>query len=317
MKQYLFVILILMLQFSCKKRELPVPKHQQGPVNKVAIPLTTSYKYQIFFSLNKNAIVQQQLKTTWDIAFQCNGDKIILNSSKMMFAYKTNYENMSDVTDTSGFQQNKKHDTPTGNLDSTAIGDWKGNNKVYIIDRGYNENGQHLGFKKLKTINYSDKIFSFSLSELNSTISHTFQIVQDTNYNFIGFSFDNNQPVIIEPPKTQWDIVFTQYTEHLSQPYLVVGCLLNRYKTYCGMTQSIPFEQINYDFVQNFALSSKINSIGYSWKEYDFNSSAYIVFTNYVYIIKNADNYYFKLRFIDFYNSNGEKGYPTFEFQTL
>lgn len=316
MKRFFYLIPVLAL-LACKKRELPVPKHQQGNINKVSIPMTSSYKYQIYFSLKNNAIMKQQLKTLWDICFHCKSKKIILNSSKMMFAMKTNFTNFSDVTDSTGFQQGKRYDSPTGNLDSTAIGNWENDNKVYIIDRGFNENGQHLGFKKLKIVSFNNQTFTFSVADLNDSQGQTFQVLQDTNYNFIGFSFQDNQIKIIEPPKTEWDIVFTQYTERLSQPYLVLGCLLNRYNTYATVTKQVTFESLNYNTALNYSLSSNINIIGYNWKEYDFNSSSYIVFSNFTYIIRDSENYYYKLRFIDFYNSNGEKGYPTFEFQRL
>ncbi len=317
MSKQLFLLLGIALFFSCKKKELPVPKHAEGSITKVIIPLTSNYKYQIYFSLGNNAIVQQQLKTSWDIAFQCNGKNIVLNSSKMMFAYKTNDANINESSDTTGFQQNKKYDSPTGNMDSTAIGNWWSNNTTYIIDRGYNESGQHLGWKKIKIISYNNNIFTFSIADISATSSQTYQAVQDTSYNFIGFSFNDNQMKYIEPPKNQWDIVFTSYTEKLSGPYLVTGCLLNRYKTDATIDKTTPFENINYNKAIAYNLSKNINIIGYNWKEYDFNLSSYTVFSNYVYIIRNSKNYYFKLRFIDFYSNSGEKGYPTFEYMLL
>ena len=61
--------------------------------------------------------------------------------------------------------------------------------------------------------------------------------------------------------------------------------------------------------------SDKQNEIGYNWK--NWTGSEYTINTNYTYIIKSVSNRYFKLRFVDFYNSSGERGFPTFEFQEL
>lgn len=313
----IFIFIITLSIISCKKKELPVPKHQEGNLKQSVIPMTSSYKYQIYFSLTQNQIVKSQLKTSWDIAFQSDGKNIILNSSKMMFAYKTNITTYDQVTDTLGFTQNKKYDSPTGNLDSTAIGKWWLDNTVYIIDRGYNELGQHLGYTKLKILNYNNNTFTFIAGNLNSTSTNTYSIQQDTNYNFIGFSFDNYNIIYHEPPKIQWDLLFTQYTEALSQPYPVTGCLINRYKTSATLNKDIPFNNIDYITATQSSLSNHLNIIGYNWKEYDFNTSSFIIYSNYTYIIKNQAGYYFKLRFIDFYNNSGEKGYPTFEFQML
>ena len=53
------------------------------------------------------------------------------------------------------------------------------------------------------------------------------------------------------------------------------------------------------------------------WKEYDFDNEHYTVLPDKIYVLKTSIGYYYKLRFIDFYNSTGEKGYPTFEFLRL
>lgn len=231
------ILLSITLTFiSCLKKELPVPKHDSGNVQTAVIPLTSNYKYQIFFSLKNQNIVQQQLKTTWDIAFDCKGNKIILNSSKFMFAFKTSYTNIKQTIDTTGFTSNKKFDSPTGNLDSTAIGNWWEHNNVYVIHRGYNENGISLGFQKFKVISYNNHQFTFAYANLNDTTINTFTLQTDTNYRFIGFNFTTKQFVYCEPPKTQWDLLFTQYTEQLSEPYLVTGCLINNHTINATMT---------------------------------------------------------------------------------
>ncbi|GAB4449418.1 MAG: hypothetical protein OHK0036_06380 [Bacteroidia bacterium] len=305
-----------MILHSCLKKELPVPPHTEGSVQTVQIPLTSNYKYQIFFSLKNNQIVQQQLKTCWDIAFECGGSRVILNSSKFMFAYNTNKTSFSQVTDTSGFSLNKKYDSPTRNLDSTAIGNWWENLPVYIIHRGFNESGTNLGYIKLKIISFNYNQFTFLYGNISDTAGNIATINTDTNYRFIGFNFSTQQKVYIEPPKNQWDLLFTQYTEHLSEPYLVTGCLLNIPLTK-GYITSQKFEDINYNIASNMILSTNANIIGYTWKEYDFNTSSYVVHPEIIYIIKDNENYFYKLRFIGFYSSSGEKGYPKFEFQRL
>lgn len=302
---------------SCMKKELPVSKHQPGNVQTSVIPLTSNYKYQIYFSLKEVRIVQQQLKTSWDIAFECKGKRIILNSSKFMFAYRTSKSDFSETTDTSGFANNKTYDSPTGNLDSTAIGNWWEHNNVYIIHKGYNENGTSLGYVKFKILSYNNGTFTFSFCNISDVSAPVYFIEVDTNYRFVGFSFDTKQKVYCEPPKNSWDLLFTSYTEKLSEPYLVVGCLTNTPMVYACLTKSMSFENVNYDYAINQPLSQNTNIIGYNWKEYDFSSSAYIIHPENVYIIKGIDNFYYKLRFIDFYSSSGEKGYPKFEFQKL
>ncbi|HTF82223.1 MAG TPA: HmuY family protein, partial [Cytophagales bacterium] len=63
--------------------------------------------------------------------------------------------------------------------------------------------------------------------------------------------------------------------------------------------------------------SNKANSIGYDWKTFDLNTGLYTIHDEMTYIIHDAKGFYYKLHFVDFYNGNGEKGYPTFEYQKL
>lgn len=313
------IILLFGIITSCQKDELPVPKHKSGNVITATVNMNSNYKYQIFYDLETNSVISQNLKTAWDLGFETseNGYRIILNSSKAMFAYNTGQTDFSAITDTTGFAANKKWDAPSGNLDSTAIGNWKTNTPVYILDRGYNENGQKIGFKKIQFISVDGYKYSIRYADLNGTGDTTLQIFKDNKYNFTFLSFNTNSAVIIEPPKTDWDIVFTQYTEALSTPYIVTGALLNRYNTLATMDSEKIFSQITYEDAINYTLSSNINIIGYNWKEYDYNSGTYIIFPQKNYIIKDSKGYYYKLHFIDFYDQFGNKGNPKWEYQKL
>ena len=62
-------------------------------------------------------------------------------------------------------------------------------------------------------------------------------------------------------------------------------------------------------------LNSMARYNGFDWKKFD--GSNYSITPNLTFIIETSSNRYFKLRFTDFYNSSGVKGYPTFEIQEL
>lgn len=315
----LFISSVIILS-SCVKEELPIPKHDPGDVITNTVNMGSNYKWQVYFNLKNNTIVGENLKTNWDLGFETSSDgyRIILNSSKAMYAAKTNQTDFNLITDTTGFSTNKGFDSPTGDMEKTAIGDWKLiPNQVYLIDRGYNELGSHQGFRKIVFQRVDDYSYTVRFSQLNGTGETTLQILKDNNYNFTFLSFTTSSTVMVEPPKTDWDIVFTQYLEELSTPYLVAGCLLNRYKTMAKIDSITVFNSMNYDFAITQVLNSNINSIGYDWKEYSFTTSSYLVFPNKNYIIQDQNGFYFKLHFIDFYNSSGIKGNPTFEFQKL
>jgi hypothetical protein len=61
--------------------------------------------------------------------------------------------------------------------------------------------------------------------------------------------------------------------------------------------------------------------IGYEWKQINGDVTSgditYTAQSGWTYLVRNREGLFFKMRFIDFYNNQGKKGYPTFEFQRL
>lgn len=59
--------------------------------------------------------------------------------------------------------------------------------------------------------------------------------------------------------------------------------------------------------------------IGFEWKSINLSAPLlhYNVKSYLTYILKDQHGYYWKLRFLDFYNAQGEKGYPKLEYQQL
>ncbi|MBN8695561.1 MAG: hypothetical protein J0L87_03430 [Bacteroidetes bacterium] len=320
-KKYFIALFSTFILYACEKEEIPVPKHDPGHVITNSVNMNSDYKWQIYFDLKTNTVVGQNLKSIWDLGFACSETEnhIILNSAKSMFCYNTLNSNFNTVTDTSGFSSDKKCDHPSGHPDSTAIGEWEGFNNVYIIDRGYNENGIHQGYKKIQFLNATSTSYTIRFADLNGNNDTTIQVAKDTNYNFTFLSFTNASSVIVEPPKNTWDLVFSQYThifyEPEPTPYLVTGCLLNRHQTMATIDSTTSFNTINFTLLTSYSLSSNINTIGYNWKTY--SGSTYITHPYYNYIIKDQEGYYYKLHFIDFYNASGIKGNPKWEFQQL
>ncbi|HRE74300.1 MAG TPA: HmuY family protein [Saprospiraceae bacterium] len=318
----LFFILVTLVSLpSCLKEELPVESPVPGDIITQSISMGTDYRWQIYFDLGTNSVVGQNLKCTWDLAFQCDGDKVFLNSAKFMFIRNTQQQDFSAVTDTSGFHQNRSWDEPSGHPDSTAIGNWFDNTPVYIIDRGYDHLGNHLGFRKIRILNVSPASYVIRFAHLDGSGDTTITLQKDPQFNFTFFTFDNGgTPVQVEPPKDTWDLVFTQYThifydETPVAPYLVVGCLINNWETTAAFEPFLDFSEIDYSDLSALTLTNARNRIGYDWKVFEDNT--FTTLPEFNYIIRDAEGFYFKLHFIDFYNNNGEKGHPQFEFQQL
>lgn len=309
-----------LLLFACRKEEIAIPKHDPGNVITASVNMEDDYRWQIYFDLKTNSVVGKNRKNAWDLGFETSADgfHVILNAAKFMSVYKTSETDFNSVTTVSGDQ---KYDAISGDIDSTAIGDWRTEKPVYIIDRGVDALGNTLDKVKFQLLNYDASSYTIQFANLDNTGFKNMTFAKDSLYNFSFLSFNNGGEIVaIEPPKKDWDLCFSQYTELLFDGneniyYLVTGCLLNRYDTKATMTEEIGFDEINFSTTTNVPFSAAVNAIGYDWKEYDFVS--YVVDVKKNYIIQDSEGLYYKLRFIDYYSEQGAKGSPKFEFQQL
>ncbi|MEQ9064652.1 MAG: HmuY family protein [Vicingaceae bacterium] len=307
---------------ACMKEEIPVNPIPRGVVKTDQIAMTSSYNFQIYYDLETSSVVGQHDKSSWDLGFNCTAEgwQIILNTAKLMAATNSNIRAWKDLKDTNSIT-GWRWDAMSGNLDSTAIGSWMDTGLIYIIDRGYNSKGKRQGFAKLMVDEVDENHFEFRFSNLEDENSQSYEIIKDAEVNFVYFSFDNQGSQLwLEPNKEVWDLVFTQYTNVFFEgtfPYLVSGVLHNPYKCLAIEDSLVGFENIERSDAQRMKLKADIDIPGYDWKRYDFDEGRYITDPNRTYVIQTFQGYYFKLRFTDFYNSNGETGFPTFEFQYL
>ena len=133
--------------------------------------------------------------------------------------------------------------------------------------------------------------------------------------------------VEMEPLTDTWDLLFTQYTtllytnDGLPYPYLVTGVLSNYGNLQMAVDSSLTYENIDLSFAKTKTYSIAKDFIGYDWKDVqgDVNTGNvyYEIVEGRTYLIRNREGLYFKLRFINFYSDEGEKGYPTFQYDVL
>jgi hypothetical protein len=245
---------------------------------------------------------------------------VFLNQAKFMFGQNTFNENFQAVTDTNQFEARKRWDA-TNQPDSLALTNASKNKYVYWLDLGLNEFNEPAEERlKFQVLSVDSRAYRFKLQNINSSTSETFEILKDTSYNRVYFSFKTKKVVAVEPPKNAWDIQFTKYVHTFYDPYipyLVVGALLNPHQTEASADSSRKFSEIDRTFAQNQNLSPTADVIGYSWKAFGINGSLFTVFPQKNYIVKTQNGYFYKLHFIDFYDDRGRKGNPKFEFQRL
>jgi len=330
MKNHWIFLSALIILSSCFKEDEPVPPYTSPPgVTTSVAEMGPDYGVQLFFDLATNQFIRSVPRDSWDLSFQCGaGDyHVFLNGSKLMKAGHTGSTDFNAVTSTDGVTWH--YDRSEGWEDSTAIGEWgtaDGNNvisanQVYIIDRGLTITGGNIGYKKLVIQGLADNTYTIRFANLDGSNERTLTFTKDDAYNYIFVSLQNDGSVVsVEPPKTTWDLEFTQYTTLVAQngtgiieQYSVNGVLINSYAVQGAREFIKPFTDIVYSDLQGYNFTEQRDIIGYEWKVYDFDGSVYIIIANQTYLLKDVEGNYYKLRFTSFTNSEGIKGYPTFE----
>ena len=313
-----YFYLTFLVFFSCQMGEIPIDPHDSESMIVDQITMQSDYRNQVFYNLDNCEEISQNIKDKWDLLFYFSdtGNYIILNSSNYMFD-ATMYNLFEDQIDTFGLVFNS--DNSNGDFNSLSINSLSPN-ESYVIDRGVNLNGGSRGFKKIMIESSALDSVSIKVSNLNNTDLEHFTIYKNPNDNLVTFSFDLGV-VSIFPDETSWDLLFTRYTYQFpdSVTYLVTGVLTNYLNGVSVAIDTInEFTSINFDDLSSYNFLTYQDIIGYDWKYYNFSNNTYTIVDNLVYIIKDVKGFYYKLKFIGFYNyETGEKGFPEFEIQKL
>ena len=313
MKRIMYIILIFS---ACDPGEIPI----NPPTSELlieTIPLEPNYQNQVFYDLSQSSISSINIKSEWDIGILLDSNfKIILNSANFSKVWVTDY-NFNDSVYIANAQWS--WDAPSGNHDSLAFQSID-TSKVYILDRGLNINGSSMGMYKVQFLELNTSFLRVKTSQIEVFNDTILDITLDQNKLFTPFSFSSLKVVNISPEINNWDLLFTQYTRLFTNPqieYLVTGVLINDKTTQVAVDTINDFNQINYSSLSDYQFLSQRDIIGYNWKEFNFETNLYSVKDNINFVIRDFEGKYYKMRFIDFYNNQGLKGYPKFELEEL
>jgi len=300
---------------SCLKDELPVPARERGAEQQVQVCMGAGYQDQLWVDLATGTVLSTNLKTAWDLAFESapDGWRVFLNGSRLMTAWTVSATDMTVPQDTIGMGAGRRIDAPSGHQDSTAIGEWRIASPIHVIDLGFDALGLPLGMRKLRVVEVTASMYRIEVAQLNGTGLSTVIIPKDASRSHTSYSFAQGV-VPIEPPKGTWDMVFTQYTHQFYEPflpYIVTGVLTDMPTTRVARIPNATFSVVALSDTLIYPFSEQRDAIGYDWKEYSFDSGSYTVFPETVYIVQDAEGYFHKLQFIEFYGPQGQAGCPT------
>lgn len=124
----------------------------------------------------------------------------------------------------------------------------------------------------------------------------------------------------IEP--AEWDFLMGQYVDQASVPgsseivpYVVRGVLIPPGRA-ASRTQRA-WNDLPAEWAYAEALEQRTNTVGYDWKYYSFTSSSYITDTNSIFLLERPDASRYALRFLDFYNNQGQRGFVQAQWKPL
>ncbi|MBP8904600.1 MAG: HmuY family protein [Bacteroidia bacterium] len=335
MRQLLVYISLLIFFASCEKEDEKVVLPPPGEITTMTAAMGNNYDNQVYVDFETGQQVSVPYRS-YDLAFEASetGFRVYLNTGKLMFIVNTGSTDILNA-DTTGLTWMTDPDHLYD--DSTAFGTWmdfSGNslNQVFVIDRGRTEHFGANRWRKMQLLSVNATEYRIKFAAFNTPNVTEFVLPKNSDYSLMYFSFENNgQLVQVAPPKNLWDVVFTKFTHtYYSEPvnspyryYIVTGALLNRWAG-CENTimqqDSTPgfksFETITGQDMGNFPFYKEAAIIGFDWKLYDFNLG-YIIYNDRYYGLKDPSGFYFKIRFLDFYDSLGNKGACLFEYQRL
>ncbi len=314
--------------FACFPEDEAVPPYisPEGVVNN-QVSLGKYYTRVAYYSLKTNQFISTAEYNSWDIAFNSDANRyeIIVNSHKGMRVGHTSktYEDVASIQDVDFWSYDKSGDSYSEN---TAIGTWWKDagetlDSAYILDLGKDAiTGNSLGQRKIKIANFENGKYHLTVANLNGSQERTIEIGKNSQYNLVHYSFTTNEQVMIEPVKTEWDLLFGQYMTVLYDggnplDYSVNGVLINaKNGVQVAIDKEKSLEDIKVSDLPSYTFSDAQDIIGHTWK-YLGSINGPIVYTiqPWVFIIKNVDGEYYKLRFTSFTDEIGEKGNPAFE----
>ena len=315
MRYFLISIFISVLLSSCWKEEIPIDKVDRRETTYQTIEMGSTYNNVVWYDLSEGQVVKTMQKDAWELLVSRKDGLYYLQLNTALFgqAARTESSEWTAVMSEAGLTY--KTDAPSGGIDSLVIGDWMREQKIWILDRGYTTQGLPYPKLKIRCYDFQENGFTMEYGALNSTQGETLFI--PINEGDLGLGIKLSSDEIIQVYPVQWDLCFTQYV-HLFYdpytPYLVTGVLINDKAGVRAQRVFQEYDSVDFNSIQENNYSSYSNVIGYDWKFFDLDAGQYTVYPEYVYAIKTPDERVYKLHFLDFYNPQGERGYPLFAF---
>lgn len=307
MKTYSLIVLLFSVLFFSSS-------YAQTTVSDVVI-LGSQYANQSFYSL-ANGEKAKVSNTTWDLQFGTSQRSAMVrtNDSKNLHAYalaNPDTANWNNV-DTTGMYRLYDADTSWeygalnnigtfqhpdyGCLYYTGIGQLVGH-RIFVLKLN---NGE---WKKIWIKRLDFYVFTILISDLDNSNEQTLVIdkeLYNTKSHFY-YNLESLQVLDTQPDAEEWDIVFRKYfalDSITAEPFNVVtGAWVNRG---VEVAEARGVDVATLDSDAGYTYSKDLNTIGFDWKEYDYDNAKFILDTTRAYFVKTISGDIYKLVFTGF-----------------
>lgn len=331
-KHIIYIILAISLfAGGCFEEDEMVPPHVPGDELSFAFDKSI-YNFQSYFDLSTNSILAENGNGEWVLRFGAwSGDwHIGVNSANYWGVYNTGSDHPDSIPEKDPEPDKWIFDHSSGDPDSSAFAGWV---TFTEEDTSYSQHIYLLGiydgisYKAAWAVQFThvdESHYKFRIRAITGNEWQDYEMPKssDHNYQYLTTSGGISQ-VQIEPGQDLWDLQFTQYgsiiytDDGVPTPYYVRGVLLNRKIVSAAVDTVAAFENITFEDISGYSFSKQQDFIGYEWKDVEVdvnsNTAVYTVIPGITYIIMDTEGFFYKFRFVSYYNDLGEKGFPVIE----
>ncbi|WP_292009761.1 HmuY family protein [Chryseobacterium sp.] len=228
---------------------------------------------------------------------------------------------------------------PSGSTAIEEVLSTDSENGIYLLNMGHNiytgsvatgsvtTSGDSRGWMKIQVVR-SGNGYKIKYAGLNDTSHKELTITKNTAYNFNFVSLVNNSEIFIQPEKKKWDICFTVFTNIITGAgsYVYADFVTTNIMGGVGAYQvTVASTESGVEAYNNFTASDIDQSkfeytdqrvIGANWRN-PVGTNGLETYGDRFYVIRDAEGYYFKLRFTRMTSTDGERGRPQFEYKPL
>jgi hypothetical protein len=279
-------------------------------------------------------------RASWDLGFYSGDEfRVIINNTtaaSVIAVEATDLTAVTEKTETGGLALGQGQgtfdiiDDLLGDINNTAIDEIKaddGENKVYIINRvgGSGKVDLPENLIKLRVLR-NGAGYKLQYAALNSNDIKEVQVTKSATHDFAYVSFTTGAVVEVAPAREKWDMEWT-YSVYKTQgiPYAFSDLVFINGRGGVSaievMEADMPYKDLTATDAVKLKFDSQRDVIGANWRVTSTppgSTESIGVRTNRYYVVKDANDNIYKLRFINFHQlDGGTRGKPLIEYELV